>query len=333
MRCSPGPHTISEVPRAGYRAGWRSCAPTSPPTRSSAPTAAVTVAAGQNVECDVTNAEVPPTSTLTKFSHQRQRRQRRLGPTSSCRSTAPTQIRTPPSRSWPVRLMSSGVPTAGYRLVEHRCTDDDTAPPSLQLRRHAGPRPARDLRAHQRRLIRSTWSSPRADDGVSQIAGGPPFAYTITVDNLGPRDASIGRGGHRHRSTAQRVRLRLLPGQLHGRRSDAHVRRQPGRSPSRRSAGRHHGDRQGESRRGEREYTNMAYVSTADDPACVGNGCVPVCGRRSNNIACETTHDHASGAASPSTRSTTSTVRSCPARATRTSSRSATPARRRSSPA
>ena len=36
-------------------------------------------------------------------------------------------------------------------------------------------------------------------------------------------------------------------------------------------------------------YTNIAYVDTIDDPACLGAGCVPVCGAVTNNIACETT--------------------------------------------
>ncbi len=32
----------------------------------------------------------------------------------------------------------------------------------------------------------------KTDDGLVQVAGGPAFDYTITVDNLGPRDANTG---------------------------------------------------------------------------------------------------------------------------------------------
>jgi len=35
-------------------------------------------------------------------------------------------------------------------------------------------------------------------------------------------------------------------------------------------------------------YTNTAFVNTAEDPACVGTGCAPVCGA-SNNVACQDT--------------------------------------------
>ena len=36
-------------------------------------------------------------------------------------------------------------------------------------------------------------------------------------------------------------------------------------------------------------YTNVAYVETAQDPACEGYGCVPVCDGYSNNVDCEST--------------------------------------------
>ena len=36
-------------------------------------------------------------------------------------------------------------------------------------------------------------------------------------------------------------------------------------------------------------YTNIAYVDTAQDPACEGEGCVPICDGYSNNVDCEST--------------------------------------------
>jgi uncharacterized repeat protein (TIGR01451 family)/LPXTG-motif cell wall-anchored protein len=129
----------------------------------------------------------------------------------------------------------------------------------------------------------------KTDDGLVKIAGNN-FNYRITVDNLGPRDARANEvitvtdrlpvgfefalplpGGCT--SLGQELTCSLDPTALQVADPEVviivsvHARADA-------TSG---------------TYTNIAYVDTVEDPACVGQNCVPVCGAPTNNIACATT--------------------------------------------
>ena len=181
------------------------------------------------------------------------------------------------------------VATPGYRLVSIVCTDDDTnaAVPynngvTLALGQHVTCNLTNDDDPIDLVITKTS-------DGLSHDAGGPAFPYTITVDNLGPRDAaptdsvtvtdqlpagmSFVTVPSNCTINGQTLTCDLLPADLQV--ADAPVVltlsvQVNADAPS-------------------GTYTNLAYVDTPGDPSCVGNGCVPVCDTTSNNVACAST--------------------------------------------
>ena len=175
-------------------------------------------------------------------------------------------------------------------MVAINCTDDDTQQPltydggiTLALGQHASCNMTNDDDPLDLAITKT-------DDGLVKVAGGDSFNYTITVDNLGPRDARASEVvtvtdrlpvGFEFvlplpagcTSLGQVLTCSLDPAALQV--ADpavvivvtVHARADAASGT----------------------YTNIAYVDTVEDPACVGQGCVPVCGAVTNNIACETT--------------------------------------------
>ncbi len=285
---APGVHTISEVPRAGYQQSAIVCTDLTTSQQLSSD-GSVTLVAGQHVECDVTNAEVPPTLTLRKVV---------INDNGGDAVSSDFQLQIDgvnAGQAAPIPVVAgiphaiTELPFAGYRLVSLTCTDDATTLPvaynagvTLALGEHVTCNVTNDDEAVDLVITKT-------DGGITQIAGGPPFAYTITVDNLGPRDASTTEpvtvtdvlpNGFDFVSfpvnctpSGQTLTCDIAPADLQV--ADppvvltVTVKVHPDASSG--------------------TYTNIAYVATADDPACVGNGCVPACGSGSNNVACQTT--------------------------------------------
>ena len=134
----------------------------------------------------------------------------------------------------------------------------------------------------------------KSDGGASAVAGGPAFDYTLTIDNVGTRDAQIGEPvvvtdqlpvGMSYVSfpsncsvAGQTLTCTLDPADLQV--ADPAVVititvKLAADAPS-------------------GTYTNKAYVTTVDDPACTGDACVPPCttdqgGPAANNTDCEDT--------------------------------------------
>ena len=108
--------------------------------------------------------------------------------TSSCRSTARRHRAQPNTVDVGLHTLTE-VPVADYRLVAINCTDDDTQQPltydggiTLALGQHASCNMTNDDDPLDLAITKT-------DDGLVKVAGGDSFNYTITVDNLGPRDA------------------------------------------------------------------------------------------------------------------------------------------------
>jgi uncharacterized repeat protein (TIGR01451 family)/LPXTG-motif cell wall-anchored protein len=284
----PGVHTISELPRPGYQQTAIVCTDLTTSTQLSND-GSVTLAAGQHVECDVTNAEVPPTLTLMKF----------VTNDNGGNAVSPDfQLQIDgvnAAQNTPIPVVAGAphaiteLPTAGYRLVSLTCADDTNQPVAynagvtLALGQHVTCRLTNDDDPVDLVITKT-------DDGVTKIAGGPPFAYTITVDNLGPRDASTTEpvtvtdqlpAGFDFvtfpancTAAGQVLTCDIAPADLQVADPPVVLTVTVKVHPDAASG----------------IYTNLAYVATADDPACVGIGCIPVCGSgSSNNVACATT--------------------------------------------
>ena len=134
----------------------------------------------------------------------------------------------------------------------------------------------------------------KSDGGATAVAGGPAFDYTLTIDNVGTRDAQTGEPvvvtdqlpvGMVYASfpsncsvLGQTLTCTLDPADLQVA-DPAIVITVTVRLAANAPSG---------------TYTNKAYVTTADDPACVGDACVPPCtteqgGQAANNTDCEDT--------------------------------------------
>ncbi len=134
----------------------------------------------------------------------------------------------------------------------------------------------------------------KSDGGANAVAGGPAFDYTLTIDNVGARDAQIGEpvvvtdqlpSGMSYVSfpsncsvAGQTLTCSLDPADLQVA-DPAIVITLSVRLAADAPSG---------------TYINKAYVTTVDDPACVGDACVPTCptgqgGSTANNTDCEDT--------------------------------------------
>ena len=252
----------------------------------------ITLVAGQNVDCVVFNADIDviePTLTLTKRV---------------INNDGGTAV----AADFNLQIDGSGVPqgapqsvAAGthvisevafenYRLIAINCTDNDN--PGQTVVYNGGV----TLALEQNVTCQLTNDdSPidlaitKTDDGLVKVAGGAAFDYTISVDNLGPRDALTTEAftvtdklptGLAYVSfptnciaSSQTLTCAINPTNLQVQDPPV-VLTVRVRALADAASG---------------TYTNMAYVSTPADPACVGLGCVPVCNGPNNNVACENT--------------------------------------------
>ncbi len=287
----PGTHVISELQRPGYEQVEIDCVDLANNTAAVAVAGSVEVAEGQNFHCIVANQEIPPMLTVTKsvtndnggtavssdFQLQVDGVDAGQGTANATAVVAGTAHTV------------GEVPTAGYRLVSIVCTDDDTnaAVPynsgvTLALGQHVTCNLTNDDDPIDLVITKTS-------DGLSKIAGGASFNYTITVDNLGPRDASPTESvtvtdqlpaglsfvtvPSNCTIAGQTLTCDLLPADLHV--ADAPVVLTVTVKANADAA--------------SGTYTNMAWVDTPGDPSCVGNSCVPVCNTESNNVACAST--------------------------------------------
>ncbi len=285
----PGTHTISELQRPGYEQVKIDCTDLATSVTTELVAGSLEVAKGQNFQCAVTNQEIPPMLTLTKSV---------INDNGGNLSPSDFQLQldgadAAQNTAQPVVAGTSHtvgeVATAGYRLVSILCTDDDTQTSvpynggvSLVLGQHVTCNLTNDDDPVDLAIT-------KVSDGSTKVAGGASFDYTITVDNLGPRDANLNEPvtvtdqlpagltfisfPANCNAAGQTLTCDVPPADLQVADAPVVITVTVKANADAASA----------------TYTNLAYVNTADDPACVGNGCVPVCGSASNNVACATT--------------------------------------------
>jgi uncharacterized repeat protein (TIGR01451 family)/LPXTG-motif cell wall-anchored protein len=284
---SVGAHTISETARPGYTQTGIVCVDLVT-NATVGQGGSVNLVAGQDVKCTVTNADQPAVLTLTKIVNNDdggnllpENFQLKIDGVDATQGD-------PHNVSVGLHTLTEA-PVAGYRLVAINCTDDVSHLPltynggiTLALGQHASCTMTNDDDPLDLAITKT-------NDGQVKIAGNS-FDYTITVDNLGPRDARANEvvtvtdrlpAGFEFQlplpvgctSLGQVLTCSLDPAALQV--ADpaiviivtVHARADAVSGT----------------------YTNIAYVDTVEDPACVGQACVPVCGAPSNNIACAST--------------------------------------------
>ena len=285
---TPGVHVISELDRLGYVQTGIGCIDVA--TQAVVGDGGtVDLAAGQEVTCVVANAAIPAQLTVKKAVINDNGGNAVPGDF-NLQIDGVTQTQGEPHDVKAGLHTVSEEPVDGYRLVALVCTDDANGQTlvykngiTLALDQHATCTLTNDDDPIDLAITKS-------DDGLVQVAGGQNFDYTITVDNLGPRDANLGEpvtvtdqlpvgfdfvsyptpsctaAGQQLTCLVDPANLQVADGPFV---ITVTVKAHPDAASG--------------------TYTNMAYVDTADDPACLGTGCVPVCGTLSNNIACETT--------------------------------------------
>jgi len=307
----PGAHVVAEVAKPGYAQTGIACKDNA--TNATVGTAgSVDIAVGQHVTCTVSNDDIPATLKLVK---------QLIVNNGGVANPAGFQLQIDDANvpQLTAQSLSAGVHTIGevvvpgWKLTSITCTDDVTKVPvsysagiTLGLDQHVTCNVFNED-------LPIDLAITKTDNGAIEVAGGAPFDYTITVRNLGPGDPAVGAvvtvtdqlpAGFDFvafpatcTAVGQTLTCPILATDLQV--ADAPVVFTVGVQA--------HPDI------ASGTYTNKAFVDTADDRACVGTGCVPVCGPSDNNVACQDTdirreasitidkHDDVGGAITPGT--------------------------------
>jgi uncharacterized repeat protein (TIGR01451 family) len=288
---SAGAHTISELARPGYDQTGIACVDlANNATVGNGGT--ISVVTGQAVKCTVSNADQAPTLTVVKHVNPDN------GGTAAPSAfqlqidgaNAPQNV---PQNVQNGSHTVTEVPFAGYRMVGIDCSDvtgpvpydANTGGVNLALGQHVT-----CIVTNQHDPI--DLAITKSVDGASHIAGGAPFDYTITVDNLGPRDAeptdittvtdvlpaglSFVDFPANCSPSGQTLTCVIDPADLQVADPAVAITVTVAAGPDADSG----------------TYTNVAFVNTPDDPACLGEGCVPVCDPQAenNNVDCVDTN-------------------------------------------
>ena len=284
---SPGAHTISELARPDYDQTGIACVDLSN-NAAVGSGGAINVAVGQNVQCTVSNADKAPTLTVVKHVNPD-------NAGTALPSAFQLQIdgaNVPQNAAQNEQKGShtvSEVPFAGYRMVGIDCSDAvgpvpydaNTGGVNLALGQHV-----MCILTNQHDPI--DLAITKSDDGQVKVAGGAPFDYTITVDNLGPRDAEVTDNVTVSDQLPAGLDFVSFPDNCSAAgqtltclidSADLQVADPPVVLTVTAAAG---------PDADSGTYTNLAFVDTPDDPACLGEGCVPVCDPQvvNNNVAC-----------------------------------------------
>ncbi len=285
-----GGHTISELDRPGYLQSDIVCVDLATEAVLTDVDGAITVDAGQDVECTVFNVAMAATLTLIKAVINTDGGLAVAGDFVLMIDGVIVAQRAPVPVKAGKRIITE-VPVDDYRLIDIRCSDNDdpqavvvySGGVTLALGQNVTCFVVNDDDPIDLFITKS-------DNGAVPVAGGPAFNYTITVDNLGPRNASLGEdvtvtdqlpvgfvfgsplpGGCT--AVGQTLTCVIDPATLEVG-DPAVVLTVPVMALPGAASG---------------VYTNLAFVDTPEDPACVGAGCMPVCSDTTNNVACDTT--------------------------------------------
>ena len=285
---SAGAHEISELRRPGYEQTGIVCTDTST-DEIVGQDGTVSLVAGQDAACTVSNADIAPTLTVVKHVNPDN------GGTASPESfqlmidDAEVTQNEPHSLVAGSHLVTEADTIPGYRMVGIDCSDAGGPVPY-----DANTGGVNLVLAQDVTCIVTNQHDPidlaitKTVDGATHIAGGAPFDYTITVDNLGPRDAEptdittltdVVPDGLDFVSMpdncapiGQTLTCDIDPALLHVADAPVVIALTVQAAPDAASG----------------VYRNVAFVDTPADPSCLGEGCVPVCDIEvpNNNVAC-----------------------------------------------
>ncbi|MBK5330930.1 MAG: DUF11 domain-containing protein [Ilumatobacteraceae bacterium] len=283
-----GTHVISELSRPGYTQTDISCTDSLTHAAVADVAGSINLAAGQDVACTVFNADVPATLTVVKHVNPD------VVPTAAPESFQLTiddhdvPQNAPQNEKVGVHIVGE-MAVAGYRLVAINCTFDGTntvvdysAGVTLALDQHVTCVVTNQHDPIDLAITKTVSATPK-------VAGGAAFDYTITFDNRGPRDATAADNvtvtdqlpagfvfvsfPTNCSSALQTLTCTIAAADLEV--ADPPVVLTVTVKVSADTA--------------SGTYTNIAYVNTPGDPACVGDNCVPTCVSETNNVACATT--------------------------------------------
>ena len=287
IEVQPGPHVVGEVTQPGYLQTGIECKDNATGATVGA-AGSVVIGDGQQVTCTVSNDDIPATLTVSKQLIVNNGGQ--ADPASFQLKIDDVNVPQNAAQSVAAGNHTIGeVVVPGWRLTAINCSDNVTKEPvsysggiALALGQHVTCFVFNDD-------LPIDLSITKTDDGLIKVAGGAPFDYTITVDNVGPGDVGLGAvvtvtdqlpvgfDFVAFPATCSAVGQALTCSIAA---ADLHVADPPVVITV--SVKAHPDIATG-------TYTNKAFVDTGDDPACVGVGCVPVCGSSNNNVACQDT--------------------------------------------
>jgi uncharacterized repeat protein (TIGR01451 family) len=282
-----GPHVIAELPSPGYVQTDIVCTDTATDADVADVDGSIQVGVGQDVACTVFNADVAPTLTVVKHVNPD------VVPTAAPESFQLTiddqdVFQNAPQNEVVGTHTVGEVAVDGYRLAAINCTLDGTNTVvaytdgvTLALDQHVTCVVTNQHDPIDLAITKTVIDAP-------QVAGGAPFDYTITVDNLGPRDATVDDpatvtdhlpAGFSFLTFPDNCTSALQTLTCTVAATDLEVADLPvvltvtvNVGPDIASG----------------TYTNIAYVDTPGDPACLGDDCVPACDAETNNVACAT---------------------------------------------
>ena len=287
-----GPHLITELERPGYQQTGITCVDLG---AAGHPTVgqggSVNLVAGQDVQCTVSNDDIAPTLTVVKHVNPDNGGVAAPGSFTLMIDNADVTQNVP----HPVLVGSHLVteePFAGYRMVGIDCSDASGPVPY-----DANTGGVNLVLDQDVTCIVTNQHDPidlaitKTVDSGTHVAGGAPFDYTITVDNLGSRDAeatdmttvtdvlpdglSFVDFPANCSASGQTLTCNIDPALLQVADAPVVLTLTVEAAPDAASG----------------VYRNVAFVDTPDDPACVGGDCVPVCDGEvaNNNVACADT--------------------------------------------
>ena len=294
-------HEVAEAPVAGYAGIGAVCVSSTgrviPPSGSAL--IAVVPGPGEQLECTLTNDDVPPGLTVVKQVSNIHGGGLSAGdfPLTVNGATVTTDVATVPTAN--IDLVIAETQQAGYTALSTVCVSSIEG--SANAKNLPGPGGATvNLRPGEYvTCVITNQDLPvdleltKSDGGITAVAGGAPFDYTLTVRNVGERNVDSGEpvtvtdvlpaqfawvAAPAGCSIAGQVLTCTIdPALLPAGGSPVVIVATVAARPET-PAG---------------TYTNVATVTTRDDPACAGEGCEPpVCPESRSqlgNVACDDT--------------------------------------------
>jgi uncharacterized repeat protein (TIGR01451 family) len=298
------PQTVAEHTVGGYAGVGAVCTSNFELSANSAtPSITVTAQPGENIDCTITNDDMAPGLTIVKVVNNLFGGNLGVAAFPLLVDGAPVTSSVPTIPSANTNLAVTEVQQPGYTALSTVCASTDVTSAN-NLNASSGSATVKLAPGEKVTCTITNQDTPvdlaltKSDGGATATAGGAPFSYTLTVANVGQRNADAGEpvtvtdnlpSGFTwvtvpsNCSTAGQVLTCTIDPALlvAGGAPVTIVATVIAKADT--PAG---------------TYTNTALVTTVDDPGCATTDCVPVScpvitpaavGRAINNVACDTT--------------------------------------------